>query len=118
MVRILLNFFRSNPPQRPSRLESCGLRHITFEVDDLELIITHCKNNNVIAEPIRVDELTNKRFTFIAAPDNLPIEFYEKNKAICKRLICILLQIPVHEIYNAFLYFHNIFFTSPKHDIF
>jgi len=66
------------PPKRPSRPESCGLRHIAFEVDDLEKIIAHCKNYDVIAEPIRVDEFTNKRFTFIADPDDLPIEFYEK----------------------------------------
>ncbi len=67
-----------NPPKRPSRPESCGLRHIAFKVDDLEKIIAHCKNYDVIAEPIRVDEFTNKRFTFIADPDDLPIEFYEK----------------------------------------
>ncbi|VXB61792.1 putative S-C lyase [Maribacter litoralis] len=67
-----------NPPKRPSRPESCGLRHLAFEVDDLEKIIIHCKKNNVIIEPIRVDEFTNKRFTFIADPDDLPIEFYEK----------------------------------------
>lgn len=67
-----------NPPQRPSRPESCGLRHITFEVDKIEDIIAKCKLYNVIAEPIRIDEFTNKRFTFIADPDDLPIEFYEK----------------------------------------
>ncbi|TLP76981.1 VOC family protein [Maribacter sp. ACAM166] len=67
-----------NPPKRPSRPESCGLRHLAFEVDDLEQIITHCKLNNVTAEPIRIDEFTQKRFTFIRDPDDLPIEFYEK----------------------------------------
>jgi glyoxylase I family protein len=67
-----------NPPKRPSRPESCGLRHVAFEVDDLDDIIAHCKSHNVIAEPIRVDEFTQKRFTFIADPDGLPIEFYEK----------------------------------------
>lgn len=67
-----------NPPKRPSRPESCGLRHLAFEVDDLDKIIAHCKSYNVIAEPIRVDEFTQKRFTFIADPDYLPIEFYEK----------------------------------------
>nr|WP_091901947.1 VOC family protein [Maribacter stanieri] len=67
-----------NPPQRPSRPESCGLRHIAFEVDKIEDIIAKCKLYNVIAEPIRIDEFTNKRFTFIADPDDLPIEFYEK----------------------------------------
>lgn len=67
-----------DPPKRPSRPEARGLRHLAFEVDDIEVIISHCKENNVIAEPIRVDEFTNKRFTFIADPDDLPIEFYEK----------------------------------------
>ena len=67
-----------NPPKRPSRPESCGLRHVAFEVDSLEKIIAHCKKHDVIAEPIRIDEFTNKRFTFIADPDDLPIEFYEK----------------------------------------
>ncbi|SEL61257.1 glyoxylase I family protein [Maribacter orientalis] len=67
-----------NPPKRQSRPESCGLRHLAFEVDDLDKIIAHCKSYNVIAEPIRVDEFTQKRFTFIADPDYLPIEFYEK----------------------------------------
>jgi len=67
-----------NPPKRPSRPESCGLRHLAFEVDNLDKIIAHCKSYNVIAEPIRIDEFTQKRFTFIADPDDLPIEFYEK----------------------------------------
>jgi glyoxylase I family protein len=67
-----------NPPKRPSRPESCGLRHLAFEVDNLDDIIAHCKSYNVIVEPIRVDEFTQKRFTFIADPDDLPIEFYEK----------------------------------------
>ena len=67
-----------DPPKRPSRPESCGLRHIAFEVDDLDNIIAHCKKHDVIAESIRIDEFTNKRFTFIADPDDLPIEFYEK----------------------------------------
>ncbi len=67
-----------NTPQRSSRPEACGLRHLAFEVDDIGKIIAHCKSYNVIAEPIRVDEFTQKRFTFIADPDDLPIEFYEK----------------------------------------
>lgn len=32
----------------------------------------------LIMRPIRLDEITHKRFTFTADPDNLPIEFYEK----------------------------------------
>ncbi|MBL7816344.1 MAG: VOC family protein [Saprospiraceae bacterium] len=67
-----------NPPQRPSRPEACGLRHIAFEVDSVEEIVEKLQNKNIAVEPIRVDEFTGKKFTFIADPDGLPIEFYEK----------------------------------------
>jgi glyoxylase I family protein len=67
-----------NPPARPSRPEAAGLRHIAFEVDNIEEAIRHITLHHVIAEPIRVDEFTSKRFTFFADPDGLPIEFYEK----------------------------------------
>ncbi len=67
-----------NPPKRPSRPEATGLRHIAFEVENLDAVIAHLKANKVDVEPIRIDEFTNKRFTFIADPDDLPIEFYER----------------------------------------
>lgn len=66
------------PAKRPSRPEAAGLRHLAFEVDDLDEIIGILESKHVVAEPIRVDEFTGKRFTFIADPDQLPIEFYEK----------------------------------------
>ena len=66
-----------NPPKRPSRPEATGLRHIAFDVDNLDAVIAHLATHGVEAEPIRVDETTHKRFTFIADPDGLPIEFYE-----------------------------------------
>lgn len=67
-----------NPPPRVSRPEAAGLRHLAFEVNDLEAAIAHVAAHGVTAEPIRVDEITGKRFTFIADPDGLPLEFYEK----------------------------------------
>ncbi len=67
-----------SPPARTSRPEAAGLRHLAFAVDNLETIIEYLKQHNVEAEPVRVDEFTNKRFTFIADPDGLPIEFYEE----------------------------------------
>lgn len=67
-----------NPPARVSRPEAAGLRHLAFEVDDLDATVAYLYAHRVIAEPVRVDEFTGKRFTFIADPDNLPIEFYEK----------------------------------------
>ena len=67
-----------NPPARPSRPEAAGLRHLAFEVDDIEAAITHIDGFGIEIEPIRVDEFTGKRFTFFADPDGLPVELYEK----------------------------------------
>lgn len=67
-----------NPPKRPSRPEAVGLRHLAFEVINLEETIVFLNTKNISSEPIRIDETTDKRFTFIADPDLLPIEFYER----------------------------------------
>jgi len=66
-----------NPPARPSNPEAQGLRHLAFAVEDLNQTVSFLESENIYAESIRVDEFTQKRFTFIADPDNLPIEFYE-----------------------------------------
>ena len=67
-----------DPPKRISRPEATGLRHIAFEVDDIDAVIEKLQKSNIIAEPIRTDEITSKRFTFIFDPDNLPVELYER----------------------------------------
>ncbi|MBV8391331.1 MAG: VOC family protein [Mucilaginibacter sp.] len=67
-----------DPPPRSSRPEATGLRHLAFEVDDVEEAVLHIQSHHIPIEPIRVDEFTGKRFTFFADPDGLPIEFYEK----------------------------------------
>jgi len=66
-----------NPPTRPSQPESCGLRHLAFEVNNLDEAVSEVKGHHIDVEPIRVDENTGKRFAFFADPDGLPIEFYE-----------------------------------------
>lgn len=67
-----------DPPKRLSYPEAAGLRHLAFEVDNLETMMEQLKKYGVEAEPFRIDEYTGRRFTFIADPDNLPIELYEK----------------------------------------
>jgi glyoxylase I family protein len=67
-----------NPPKRTSRPEATGLRHLAFEVDNIEEAFKELEKRNVEVEPIRTDEFTGKRFTFFADPDDLPIEIYEK----------------------------------------
>lgn len=64
-------------PERPSRPEARGLRHLAFAVDDLEQSIDAINAKGVETEPVRTDPHTGKRFTFFADPDGLPLEFYE-----------------------------------------
>ncbi|MBW4545537.1 MAG: VOC family protein [Symplocastrum torsivum CPER-KK1] len=66
-----------NPPQRVSRPESCGLRHLAFEVDDIAESVAYLQAKDVKVEEIRTDEITGKRFTFFQDPDGLPLEIYE-----------------------------------------
>lgn len=66
-----------NPPDRPTQPEARGLRHLAFQVSDLDEAIKHLERHNVEVEPIRVDEYTHKRFTFFYDPDKLPLELYE-----------------------------------------
>jgi glyoxylase I family protein len=66
-----------NPPVRPSQPESCGLRHLAFAVENIEEAIRVLKFKGVDCEAIRVDQYTQKRFTFFADPDGLPFELYE-----------------------------------------
>ena len=66
-----------NPPKRPSRPESCGLRHLAFAVGNVEEKRTELLQKGLNCEEIRIDEFTDKKFFFIADPDDLPLEFYE-----------------------------------------
>jgi glyoxylase I family protein len=71
-------FSFSDPPNRLSQPEAQGLRHLAFEVEDIEAIVKELINKKIVVEPIRVDQLTGKRFTFFNDPDALPLELYEK----------------------------------------
>jgi glyoxylase I family protein len=67
-----------DPAARPSRPEACGLRHVAFEVDDIHQVARILKDRGIEIEPVRVDEFTNRSFTFFQDPDGLPIEIYER----------------------------------------
>ncbi len=66
-----------NPPERPSYPEAAGLRHLAFEVDDLDEAVSYLVEQQIQPEPIRIDPSTNKKYTFFSDPDSLPIELYE-----------------------------------------
>ena len=69
--------FPDSPPRR-SGPEACGLRHLAFDVIDLDASIRYLKEKGVPTEPIRTAPYTGKRFTFFSDPDQLPLELYEK----------------------------------------
>ena len=66
-----------NPPTRPSRPESCGLRHLAFSVENVEDKRNELISKGLNCEEIRIDEFTDKKFFFTSDPDDLPLEFYE-----------------------------------------
>ena len=67
-----------NSPKRPSYPEACGLRHLAFEVNDIDEAVKELKGKNIQVEEVRIDEYTGKKFTFFNDPDGLPLELYEK----------------------------------------
>lgn len=66
-------------PPRVSRPEACGLRHVAFAVADLDAVRDALQARGIVCEPIRVDPLTDARFTFFADPDDTPLELYESS---------------------------------------
>lgn len=76
-IYVIELFSFPNPPKRLTQPESTGLRHIAFGVKNLEESIAFLKINNIENEGVRIDEFTNKKFTFFKDPDQLPIELYE-----------------------------------------
>lgn len=66
-----------NSPRRPSYPEACGLRHLCFKVEDIELAVKELNEKGIQTEPIRIDEYTNKKYVFFSDPDGLPLELYE-----------------------------------------
>ena len=64
-------------PARPSYPEAQGLRHLAFEVEDIEEAVKDLNQKGIETEEIRIDPHTDKKFTFFEDPDGLPLELYE-----------------------------------------
>lgn len=75
---ILELFSFPDAPERQSYPEAQGLRHLAFEVDDLEATVEELNERGIITEEIRIDPYTYKQFTFFEDPDGLPLEIYER----------------------------------------
>lgn len=70
-------FTFDDAPKRPSYPEAQGLRHLSFRVADIDAARSVLVCQGIPVEPIRQDELTQKRFMFFQDPDGLPLELYE-----------------------------------------
>ena len=70
-------FSMNECPKRLTRPEACGLRHLAFSINNIEDVIAQLNSKGIITEPIRIDEYTNKKFTFFNDPDGLPLELHE-----------------------------------------
>jgi glyoxylase I family protein len=73
----MIELFSFPSPAPRCSPENCGLRHLAFEVVDINKSILYLESQGIIVEPVRIDELTGKSFTFFKDPDNLPLEIYE-----------------------------------------
>lgn len=81
--RYLIELFSfPSAPARVSQPEACGLRHLAFAVADVAEAVTALERVGVVCEPVRIDELTGRRFTFFTDPDGLPLELYEHSPSI------------------------------------
>jgi glyoxylase I family protein len=65
------------PAVRPTWPEATGLRHLAFEVDDVEATLAELDVERVPHEELRVDPYTGKKMAFFFDPDGLPLELYE-----------------------------------------
>jgi len=78
-------------PARLTRPEAQGLRHLSFEVHDVQAAADELTAQGIAVEPLRTDEYTGRRFTFFADPDGLPLELYEAAPA--EELDALLLKL-------------------------
>ncbi|MBQ9555156.1 MAG: VOC family protein [Muribaculaceae bacterium] len=71
-------FSFNNPPARVTDPEAAGLRHLAFEVDDIDAAVMELDDLGIAHEAIRTDASTGKHFVFFFDPDHQPLELYEK----------------------------------------
>ena len=71
-------FSFQSPPERIDQPEARGLRHLAFEVSNIEQVINELEEKGVAVEAVRIDPITGKKYTFFPDPDGLPLELVEK----------------------------------------
>lgn len=74
---VLEIFVDKNHPERLSKPEAKGLRHLALKVKNLEKTVEDLKQKGIQAEPVKTDWF-GRRFTFVKDPDGQPIEIKER----------------------------------------
>ena len=70
-------FIIKNVPKRLSYPEAAGLRHLAFAVESVDETVKELNARGIETEPVRIDEVTDKKMTFFHDPDGLPLEIHE-----------------------------------------
>ena len=74
---VLELFIKADAPQRVNNPEALGLRHLAFQVDNMDEAVAWLHRRGVETEPVRNDTINGGRFTFFRDPDGLPLELHE-----------------------------------------
>ena len=74
---VLELFTKPTAHQRPTQPEALGLRHLAFQVENVEETAAWLNSRGIETEPIRTDTINGGRMTFFKDPDGLPLELHE-----------------------------------------
>ncbi|ATZ04006.1 VOC family protein [Streptococcus suis] len=76
---ILEIFIKPDAPLRPTmpHPEHTGLRHLAFQVADVEACLEEFDRLDIRHEVLRTDDFDGKKMAFFFDPDGLPLEIHE-----------------------------------------
>ncbi|MBO4127303.1 SMU1112c/YaeR family gloxylase I-like metalloprotein [Streptococcus suis] len=76
---ILEIFIKPDAPMRPvmPNPEHTGLRHLAFQVADVEACLEEFDRLDIRHEVLRTDDFDGKKMAFFFDPDGLPLEIHE-----------------------------------------
>ncbi|CYV28635.1 VOC family protein [Streptococcus suis] len=76
---VLEIFIKPDAPMRPAmpNPEHTGLRHLAFQVADVEACLEEFDRLDIRHEVLRTDDFDGKKMAFFFDPDGLPLEIHE-----------------------------------------
>ncbi|HFI0638722.1 TPA: VOC family protein [Streptococcus suis] len=76
---VLEIFIKPDAPLRPAmpHPEHSGLRHLAFQVADVEACLEEFDRLGIRHESLRTDDFDGKKMAFFFDPDGLPLEIHE-----------------------------------------